>query len=68
LASLPVAAPSAARRTATGKEHSGAPELSDTIHAGKPSRTALRTLDLTPNQVWGLPNRRGVGLQRLILR
>jgi hypothetical protein len=28
--------------------------LLDLIHGGQPFRTALRDLDLTPNQVWGL--------------
>jgi hypothetical protein len=29
-------------------------QLLDAISAGQPFRTALRNLDLTPNQVWGL--------------
>jgi hypothetical protein len=29
-------------------------QLLDAISAGPPFRTALRNLDLTPNQVWGL--------------
>jgi hypothetical protein len=29
-------------------------QLLDAISAGQPYRTALRNLDLTPNQVWGL--------------
>jgi hypothetical protein len=28
--------------------------LLDAIYSGQPFRTALRDLDLTPNQVWGL--------------
>jgi hypothetical protein len=28
-------------------------QLLDAIYAGQPFRTALRDLDLTPNQVWG---------------